>query len=387
MNQSEPCRPAFPKGGEYLLPLRRKATLAEALDRCASKVPVVACDTCDRLSPRGLSLSHPIRPSYFRGKFRSLPLCALDGSLGRHGVLALTSGLHWPMGDCSRTKGAPAEFTPPFIAPLSGASRIRQGGIVTSSDIEVEQKQRVADSLQFIEGLELELPEMSYFPAGMALQAEEESAAVVAGSIVAFTDGLNGQQKSDVLNSTLLAQLAANKKFDREKDTARWYGFYRSVLEQVGWVVPSFSFARLSAAGSRFTVDRAAIALLQAIATGREVAVAKAAIAALNALTDRDRRVVLFESSSHSANLGNFQIAACGVSAGDTVVMKIGAFHFQTNERVTRVLFFSFPRASTTMYQAGQTLVLNEDVYAQVRAAVIAKLGDKANQFIDELEI
>ncbi|MEU7583849.1 hypothetical protein AB0B50_40435 [Streptomyces sp. NPDC041068] len=258
---------------------------------------------------------------------------------------------------------------------------------MTSSDIELQQKQKVADSLQFIDSLELDLPEMSYFPAGVALQEEEESAAVVAGSVVAFTDGLNGQQKSDVLNSTLVAQLAANKKYDREKDTAKWYGFYRTVLEQVGWVVPSFSFAKLSVAGSRFTVDRAVIALLQAIATGGELTAAKAAIAALKALPDRDRRVVLFESSSHSEKLGNFQISTCGVSARDTVVMKIGAFHFKTNERVTRVLFFSFPRASTTMYQSRQTMTLNEDVYEQVREAIIEKLGDKADKFIDELEI
>ncbi|NGO07513.1 hypothetical protein G5C60_07545 [Streptomyces sp. HC44] len=257
---------------------------------------------------------------------------------------------------------------------------------MTSSDLEVEEKQRVADSLQFIDGLELAAPEMRYLPPGVALQ-EEQSAAVVAGSIVAFTDGLNGQQKSDVLNSTLLAQLAANKKFDRDEDTIRWYKFYSSVLEQVGWVVPSFSFAKLTVAGSRFTVDRAVIALLQAIAAPGEISVAKAAIEALRSLPERDRRVVLFESNAHSDKLGNFQIASCGVSQGDTVVMKMGAFFFNTTERVTRVLFFSFPRSSTNMQQSRTTLTLNEDVYAQVRDAIITKLGDRANTFIDDLEI
>ncbi|QES43152.1 hypothetical protein DEJ49_21115 [Streptomyces venezuelae] len=257
---------------------------------------------------------------------------------------------------------------------------------MTSSDIEVEAKQKAADALQFIDSLELDQPELRYVPPGLALQ-EEESAAVVAGSIVAFTDGLNGQQKSDVLNATLLAQLAANKKFDRDENTKKWYEYYRSVLEQVGWVVPSFNFAKLTVAGSRFTVDRAVIALLQAIASPGEISVAKAAIESLKSLQDKDRRVVLFESNAHSDKLGNFQIAACGVSSGDTVVMKIGMFYFSTTERVTRVLFFSFPRASTTMQQARQTMTLNEDVYAQVREAVIKKLGDKASQFIDDLEI
>ena len=53
--------------------------------------------------------------------------------------------------------------------------------------------------------------------------------------MVTFVDGLSGQQKEDVLNSTLLAQLTANRKHDRERDTGAWYDAYRGVLEQVGW--------------------------------------------------------------------------------------------------------------------------------------------------------
>ena len=49
------------------------------------------------------------------------------------------------------------------------------------------------------------------------------SANVDAASVVTFVDGLSGQQKEDVLNSTLLAQLTANRKHDRERDTGAWY--------------------------------------------------------------------------------------------------------------------------------------------------------------------
>jgi hypothetical protein len=59
---------------------------------------------------------------------------------------------------------------------------------------------------------------------------------VDAASLVTFIDGVSGQQNEDVLNSTLLAQLAANRKHHRERDTPGWYDFYCTVLEQVGWV-------------------------------------------------------------------------------------------------------------------------------------------------------
>lgn len=96
--------------------------------------------------------------------------------------------------------------------------------------------------------------------------------------------------------------------------------------------MPSFNFAELTVAGSRFTVDRAVIALLWAIASPGEISAAKAAIEALKPLPDKDRRVVLFGSNAHSDKLGNFQIAACGVSSGGTVVMKIGMFYFTALE-------------------------------------------------------
>src|SRR5216683_1057876 len=58
---------------------------------------------------------------------------------------------------------------------------------------------------------------------------DQPSAYVNAGSVVSFVSGVSSRNQTDVLNTTLLAQLAANKKFDREIDTVNWYKFYRSV--------------------------------------------------------------------------------------------------------------------------------------------------------------
>ena len=65
---------------------------------------------------------------------------------------------------------------------------------------------------------------------------DSPAAKVVAGSIASFTFKLSGQQLEDVQNSTLLAQLAADREFPDEKDIKDWYTFYRRVLGQVGWM-------------------------------------------------------------------------------------------------------------------------------------------------------
>ena len=87
----------------------------------------------------------------------------------------------------------------------------------------------------------LELPELG--ESVLAIQTtlgelpkKKEQGFVDCGSLVSFTENLSEQNKEDVLNSTLLAQLAANKKYDRKTQHDEWYTFYMKVLENVGWV-------------------------------------------------------------------------------------------------------------------------------------------------------
>ena len=58
-----------------------------------------------------------------------------------------------------------------------------------------------------------------------SLTLDSPAAKVVAGSLASFTSELSGQQMRDVQNSTLLAQLAATKKFPDKRDVGYWYNF------------------------------------------------------------------------------------------------------------------------------------------------------------------
>jgi hypothetical protein len=280
---------------------------------------------------------------------------------------------------------------------------------------------------QFVEDLEIEILGSGRLwrsgdPAGLtdSHQRQAASANVDAASLVTFVDGLSGQQKEDVLNSTLYAQLAANRKHDRERDTGGWYNLYRTVLEQLGWVsrksgadsrvslsrglqpgldtplipdprpprpVLTLPFTRVVAKEPRFTPDTAALRLLKPISSEREVSVTKATLDVFRELPDRDRRVVIFESSSHSAASGNFQIVVVNVSPDGTVVMTIAAFFFRTDQPVTRVLSFTFGQRTTEMFQARHVMALDEAVYSRVRRRVIDQLGDQASALIDDLKI
>ena len=244
----------------------------------------------------------------------------------------------------------------------------------------------INDVVRYINNLELAEAPKSVIGAGPArLTGDEEMAAYVdAGSLVSFTAGVKPEQKSDVMNSTLLAQLAANKKYNREINTREWYTEYREVLENIGWVVQEFSFVEMDTKGSSFSVQDVVVKVLGAIASGNQLAVAVALVDHRHGGTDG--RVVLFEKETHSLHQGCFQIAAATSSNG-VVVMKMGAFYFSTQEDVKNVLWWRFKSNNTRFYTGSQVINLDNDVYSRVRDLVINKLGDRAEAFVRNIEI
>ncbi len=245
------------------------------------------------------------------------------------------------------------------------------------------------DLAVFIEELELAEP-----PAAVAalpltaprFAADKDAGYVDAGSLVSFVAGLSTEHQADVLNSTLLAQLAANKKFDREKQTGEWYGFYRTVLENVGWVVEKFEFTRYNAVGTTFTVEQVVLEIVGALLTGNQLAIVTATLNALKESSKGGKPITIWDSTSHSSQNGSFQIGLAA-DKGGVPVMALGAFHFATRESTTRFLWFSYSSSETQLYKAGQTVSLNEIVYGKVRQQVIDKLGDNAVKFVANLEI
>lgn len=206
------------------------------------------------------------------------------------------------------------------------------------------------------------------------------------GALVSFVAGVSAQNQSDVLNSTLLAQLAADKQFNRETQVLDWYGAYTNVLGKIGWTLQGLNWENYSASSTSFTVDKVVLELAAAALTGGEAAVVAATIEAAKSASSSSGPITLFNQSTHSDSQGNFQVSVCSENDG-VVAMKNMAFTFSTSDNVTDVLVFHFASAKTQFRQAAQAQSLNAAVYATVRAAIIDKLGNNAKSFIANLDI
>ncbi|MDK2123372.1 hypothetical protein [Parachitinimonas caeni] len=249
---------------------------------------------------------------------------------------------------------------------------------------------KVAHAVQYIQALELpEFDSANLATASTPLrvaQGEDAGAAVAAGSLVSFVSGLTEQHKNDVLNSTLLAQLAASKAYDRFKQTKLWYDKYVEVLAQVGWVVPAFAFRDYRPSGTSLVLSDAVLEILSAIATGDEMKILRAALTSLREDPKNEGPLHLFDSQSFPDNIGTFQIMPVGEDDGQ-VVMALAAMDFKSTKHVTRFLWFSWTSSSVKLVQSAQKCVLNEHIYGRVRQQVIDKLAGRASEYIKDIEI
>lgn len=221
---------------------------------------------------------------------------------------------------------------------------------------------------------------------GPTVRDQEKGAFVDAGSLVSFVAGISGQTQNDILNSTMLAQLAADKKFDREQRTEDWYKFYKSVLEHMGWVVQDFAFTKYEASGKDLEVDKAVLSILAAVATQNELAVVQAAIDAAKSLADGDGRITLFDHFCASRTTGCFQIGVASETNG-AIALKLGSFQIRSSNQVTKILWFKFSTQNTQIYQGTQAATLNASLYSQFRTIVEQKLGERAKLFLGGLDV
>lgn len=224
-----------------------------------------------------------------------------------------------------------------------------------------------------------------------AVESGKPSANIDGGSLVAFVTGVSTGHRSDALNSTLLAAMASDKLHDRNdpKQVIQWYEKYNSVLQLCGWDAQQFSFQKYTASGSSFSINDAIIEIVTAAATGPEVAVVEAALNALRSLGSDNPWYDVWNQHSHSTNGGNFQIVPVSDTNGErnTLVMEVSAFAFQSTEVDTTFLWTNYHSSDVKLQYGNQTMTLDEDVWDQVSATVVAKLGDNSRSQIGNLSI
>ena len=211
--------------------------------------------------------------------------------------------------------------------------------------------------------------------------------AVVDGkSLLSFVDRLSGQQKEDVFISILLAQRAANFRYNSSDEVERWYGKFTEVLGKIGWLKEGEGFKRISESKNEFLMDKQALKAIESIASEGGLDLVKGILTALNEASNA-QQLELFEAHSTSGSFGNFQLGNADVTENGDVVLFFGSFYFRTAAERRRFLFFSWKSKDVEFWASAHKMILVDAVYRTARDSIKDKATAGTRRYVSELRL
>jgi hypothetical protein len=248
----------------------------------------------------------------------------------------------------------------------------------------------MADLKEYIRNLEIENPR-SAFPVAKGEEAPtvksgEDQSFLSAKSVVSFVAGVKDQARQDVLDSMLLAQLAANKSFPSEENVIQWYEKFISVLSTVGWNIEGKDLQQFKSDKGLFEVDKAIIAILTTAFGGTLLPVIMQTLKALRELNGNKSKLLAFEKNVHSKSQGAFQIGSVEEENG-ALSAQLGTFVISSKKEIRQILFFSSDKDETDLKYYSKKMTLNQGVYNSIREDISKKIHAKVSDYVAQIEI
>jgi len=251
----------------------------------------------------------------------------------------------------------------------------------------------IQSARDFVQEAELPEPPPINFNVSKApfnLDPASDQAAVVGSDVVAFMKGVTREQRQDVMNATLLAQLVARKQSPTPQSLEqieRWYDQYFDTLTKIGFQLTNRDFSEYHEQSSTFQAHQAILDVAAAFLVGAPGALAlvKTTLEALQKMSEDSPWITLFDRESHSANAARFQVAVVDQDANAEVVLSVISFGLQAQHKVTQVLFFKFKKNDVRLQQHSGKVTINAPVLAAVRSQIADRLIAYSTDFIQGL--
>ncbi|MCO5966030.1 hypothetical protein [Sinorhizobium meliloti] len=251
-------------------------------------------------------------------------------------------------------------------------------------DSSVHEALKFVDSIQLPERFsELERAETVPFD----FDAARNQAAIVGSEIVSFVRGVTEERRRDVVNATLLAQLAADRRVGDPTDLFAWYDTYFDVLTNTGWVVQTKQFVDHAEHSQDLHAHEAILRIATSL-LGPGTAALQVIQTTLDALAKMDRDspwITLFDRESQRASSARFQVTLAEQGADDQFLVTLMAFALTAQANLTQVLFFKFRSNEVRLRHSSGRLSVNETVLDAVRELIESKLGERSSAFVRSL--
>lgn len=220
-----------------------------------------------------------------------------------------------------------------------------------------------------------------------ALATTRQQAAVVGSEVVAFAEGVPGAFRQDLANSTLLAQLVANRAVPDKTRIFDWYDAYFDALANIGWPVQERNFAVYVESGQNFEAHKAIIAVLSTVLGpgATSLAMITGTLEALHSMDSDSPWITLFSRESMAADSASFQVSAVERGAGGEPFVTLAAFGLHAKTRLTQVLFFKARASDVTLRHCSTRITIDAAVAEAVRQPLREKVAAHAVDFVKTL--
>ncbi len=211
---------------------------------------------------------------------------------------------------------------------------------------------------------------------------------VVGSDIVSFVAGIDSGLREAVVNCSLLAQLAANRKVPAREDIRAWYEAYFDVLEHLGWAVQERGFSEHRETGDDFEANQAILsvaAVLLGPAT-TALAVVQSTLTAMKSMSEGPW-LTIFQQESQAARAARFQVTVAEPASNVGSKISLMAFVLDAKTMVTLVLFFKFRSMDVTLRHSSGKVTVEANVLAAVAPAVAKRVAEYTRSYVENIPI
>jgi hypothetical protein len=245
-------------------------------------------------------------------------------------------------------------------------------------------------ALQFIQEAKLpplteSVPEAA--PKDNPLQQAKDQATVVGSDVISFVSGVTAEQRQDLINCALLAQLVAKVQVSDATKIYDWYQSYFDVLKQIGWVVQEEQFATYRTGSMGLEAHEAIIALATTLlgASPAALAVVKATLDSLKSMSSNSPWLTIFNRESQSGKTARFQVTLAEPDGKGQFLVTLMAFGLDASSTLTQVLFFKFQSSEDVLKHFSGKVSIDSEVLAAVRDEIRKKLAAHVTAYVRTL--
>ena len=210
-----------------------------------------------------------------------------------------------------------------------------------------------------------------------APDVDKSQSVVIGSSINSFVKGVSDERRQAINDSSLFAQLMANKAVPDQTDIPGWYNVYFDALTHVGWVLQGRSFTTYNAVSDDVDVNEAILTLASGLLGGAAAIgyqLIKQTLASLQKLSDNSPWITTFRRESQHERAARFQISLANQDANKDFLVSLLAFDLQATETLNQVLFFKFKSTQATLKHLSGDVTINDRVLSSVQPKIAAKI-------------